>query len=731
MEIVEIAKEEKLKLLMRLDIKTFTKLYKEYNTDIKKEYIKDIYDNIQKYLDYFIKCNGRREHFYKQKHQGIGRMCCGTSIQNKPRCIRNFIFKHTTTFDLENAQPILLEHICNEYNINCINLSLYNKDRKKYLENNKLNKFNIIKCLTYNGEMNHKKKEVRELYKEIYNIRELLYNNPETEKYKVDLNEDNIKGSFLSKLLSTYENIILVSMYNYFMLNNYEVAVLIYDGIMIYGDHYKKNELLKNLNEYVIEKTGFNKINIKFEENDTNITKEILEKLPEIVDDEKSEGQTFEEVAEEFEKTHLKIINEGVYIRENSDNTKTIMNETRLKQSYNHISCLVMKNILGQMKLVRTSFINYWINENDNIRCKMYMGMFPNKKLCPENIYNLWVDYDMELIEDYEEQPENLNILLNHLKIICNNNIEVYNYLLCWIAQLIQHPEIKTNMPIFSSKEGAGKGTFFKMLRKMLGSKKIFETTQPQRDIWGPFNGALIDCILVIINESEKKKNYEGEGALKGLITDYELIINQKGTNQFEIQSYHRFSASSNFHDSFNTTTDDRRKWIVICSDELIGNYEYFNKMNEIIEDVNSMKTLYEYFKNFKYEDITMDKFNTITKPITEQQKELAQTAEQPYETWLKEYTIEKLNDGIDKEELRPKDILCDFNMYKSENKIEYNIVSNKLLVKLLNLRIHEGIGSSIHRKDGNYREFNYIKIAEHYKLGEQDEKDEETELEI
>jgi hypothetical protein len=720
MEIIEVASLENLNLLLKLDLKTFTKLYKEYNNDTKKDKIEQIFNHVINYLEYFQKCDGKRKHLYKQKTYGIGRMCCGTSIQSKPKFIRNFLFKHTTTFDIENAQPNILEGICKEYNINCDNLSLYNKDRIKYLENYKITKLNIIKCLTFGSEMNHKIKEVRELYKEIYNIRELLYNNPDTEKYKIELSQDNIKGSFLSKMLSTYENNILEKMNNYFELNNHQVAVLLYDGILIYGNYYKDNLLLENLNKYV--KSYFNNININinFEENETNITLEILKKLPEKINIEQSKGLTFEEVAEEFEKTHLKIINEGLYIRENTNNTKTIMNDTKLKQSYSHMSCLILKNILGEMRLVKTSFINHWIYENDNIRYKTYMGFFPDKTKCPDNTYNLWVDYDMELVNDYEEKNDNLETLLKHMKIICNHDIVVYNYLLCWVAQLIQHPEIKTNMPIFSSKQGAGKGTFFKILRKMLGNKKIFETTQPQRDIWGVFNGALIDCILVIINESEKKKNYEGEGALKGLITDYELIVNQKGTNQFEVQSYHRFAASSNNYDSFNTTTDDRRKWMVVCSDELLNNHTYFNNINEIIEDVDSIKTLYEYFKNFKYGEITMDKFNTIQKPITEQQKELALTAEQPYETWLKEYTIEKLNEGVNKEQLKPKDILSEFNLYKSENKIEYNIVSNKLLVKLLNLQIPEGIGSSIHRKDGNYREFNYIKIAEYYKLNEE-----------
>ena len=45
----------------------------------------------------------------------------------------------------------------------------------------------------------------------------------------------------------------------------------------------------------------------------------------------------------------------------------------------------------------------------------------------------------------------------------------------------------------YVSNEGAGKGSFLKLMSLMLGSSRVFETTQPSRDVWGYFNGLMTD----------------------------------------------------------------------------------------------------------------------------------------------------------------------------------------------------------------------------------------------
>jgi hypothetical protein len=41
-------------------------------------------------------------------------------------------------------------------------------------------------------------------------------------------------------------------------------------------------------------------------------------------------------------------------------------------------------------------------------------------------------------------------------------------------------------------------------MQLMLGKNKVFETTDPSREVWGQFNGLMSDCFLVNLNELSK-----------------------------------------------------------------------------------------------------------------------------------------------------------------------------------------------------------------------------------
>jgi hypothetical protein len=99
---------------------------------------------------------------------------------------------------------------------------------------------------------------------------------------------------------------------------------------------------------------------------------------------------------------------------------------------------------------------------------------------------------------------------------------------------MIQYPAVKTICPTFISKQGAGKSQIvYTMMAGMLGTSKVFETTDPSRDVWGQFNGRMANSFLIILNEMSLADTKESEGRMKGLVTDASLItINKKSVNQ-------------------------------------------------------------------------------------------------------------------------------------------------------------------------------------------------------
>jgi len=93
---------------------------------------------------------------------------------------------------------------------------------------------------------------------------------------------------------------------------------------------------------------------------------------------------------------------------------------------------------------------------------------------------------------------------------------------------MFQYTEIKTMELIFVSVEGAGKGLILHFLKTIMGNKKVFETTNPQRDVFGNFNPLMKDSVLVVFNEANKSNFYNANDIKKALITDKTIIINEK-----------------------------------------------------------------------------------------------------------------------------------------------------------------------------------------------------------
>lgn len=193
------------------------------------------------------------------------------------------------------------------------------------------------------------------------------------------------------------------------------------------------------------------------------------------------------------------------------------------------------------------------------------------------------------------------------------------------------------------------------------------------RDVWGDFNGRMCNTFLINLNELSKKETAECEGRIKGLVTDPKLTINNKGLNQYDIRYFHRFIITTNNSEPINTSKDDRRNLIIRSSDEKCGDRDYFNRLYTILDDVNVIKTCYEYFKAIE----GMDKFNKLDIPVTEYQNNLKELSTSPIEQWLEAFTLE----NYDKEqiELTGKEACVLFNGWCKENGINYSVDTQKL----------------------------------------------------
>jgi len=715
MEFIERVSVERLQFLLTLDFSDFiekclNKLKKYSIDDCRTKYLM-----LKRYCTNMIKSNGVSTQVYNYSNDVEGRLFSGGSLQGVSSIVRGFLMKDIgSDIDMCNAHPVILSYLCKKHGIECSYLDYYVNNRDTCLDefsNRDIGKSEYLSSINKDSLSRIKTKapifkkydaQIKKIQKSLVSIAEyefLVNSVPNDKTY-------NKTGSAVNRILCYYENIILNHVINYLTKKNIEIAILMFDGLMIYGDYYLNSELLNDIAVCVNSKMpGLNSI-WKYKEHNMALFD---------YSNSKKLTKSFESIVNEFEKTHLKIVNKSLFIK-HENNSIVFLTLSQLKISYAHLSydepLYNSKNICVGVK--SQPFINKWIGHTHNIRRKDDVGIYPNIAECPDNIFNLWTPFAMELYtEPYEYKQKELDVILNHILILCGNDIVVFDYFIKWIAQMIQFPHIKTIMPTFISKEGAGKGTMFKLFEKMLGQEKVFETTDPSRDVWGDFNGMMASCFLVNLNELSKKDTIEADGKIKGLITDNTLSINQKGLPQYKIKSYHRFITTTNNEDPIKTTHGDRRNLIIRSSDEKKGDFAYFSKLHSYFEDINVIRTCYDYFKCVK----GVDKFGEIPIPKTEHQLNMKELSTSPVEQWLKSFTAENIENDKASIELYGSEIYELFTSWCSKNGVKYEINCLKLGVVLTNMKI-TGIYKGKKTNAGRMKLFNIVELKQTLQIG-------------
>ena len=682
---------------------------------------KENFDRMKNYVNHMISNNGTMvmNYDYSQYSNNDigGRLYCGKSIQGLSKPVRGFLMKHTTDIDMINCHPVILKYICDKHNIMCPNLEYYIKNRNTILNTVGADYKQKFLCSVNSDKSNTNDKyeflrnfdkECKTIQKQVTSISEykhIVDSVPDTKTY-------NRIGSAINRIICVYENNILQELIKFIQSKNMEISVLAFDGLMVYGDYYGNNDLLREMEQYIENK--FEGLNMKFDYKRHN--DEI--KMPDdfkIPEKEKelavANGNDYESVKIKFEETHCKIINLCLFVKK-FEGRFIFMNKEQLKTSYEHIrydELVQMKN--GTTKIERKKFIPKWL-EDENILKKDDFGNYPSDLTCPENIYNLWIPFAMEEIIDYEYNVDAVNMFRKHIRILCGNDEVVADYLEKWIGQMIQFPSVKTICPTFISKEGAGKGTLFHIISKMLGTEKVYETANPSRDVWGDFNSLMTRSFLVILDELSKKDTLESEGKIKALITSPSLTINEKNTKSFTITSYHRFAITTNKEEPISTSKDDRRKLIIRCSDELIKNIDYFTEIRKVFDNVDAIKSCYEYFKSIP----DLRNFKNIPMPCTEYQNDLKEENKCPISCWIEDYCSQNFDN---KEIIRIKsaDVFELFKDWCSTNKMAYDVNNMKFGIRLKRLGV-DGIVTGIHTKNGNVMSFDFQKIKTFLGLG-------------
>lgn len=554
-----------------------------------------------------------------------------------------------TDIDMVNCHPNILHMICERNDIDCPCLRTYILERDQILMNFSKT-CNITKeqaktyflkatndCKTSKIAMpffNAYDAELKNIQKKIMKLSEFEFIMPHA-----DEKDRNKQGSFINCVMCYYESQIIMDVKEFLEKESFEVAALMHDGIMIYGDEYQNSMLLETLDAFVEEKWGYP---FKFVYKQHQMCIEIPQRF-----EQPSISPTYQTLRDAFNKTHFKCganyICEGVLDicagdNEDEDEPLRIMNKKQISDTYCHLNADDKDG----------SFITHWLANKDNtMRFYKDMDVFPNPSLCPKSIYNLWEPFHME--KDIKSRPtftekcEELNILLHHIKILCNHDEGIYTFLLDWIANMLQYPENKSVVPIMICKQGAGKGLLIDLLRNLIGEEKFLESDEPDRDVWGKFNAAMGKKFLVHLNELEMRHVIGNQSTLKALVTQKTMQINAKGKDQVTIKSFHHFIVTTNKPNPIPTSDDDRRNIIWESSAEKKGDKSYFTKMYKMIEDEDVLRTVWKYFTSRQVKEM----INEEDFPVSEYHEELKLLQRDPIIFWLETYTLSRIKEPV------------------------------------------------------------------------------------
>lgn len=198
-------------------------------------------------------------------------------------------------------------------------------------------------------------------------------------------------------------------------------------------------------------------------------------------------------------------------------------------------------------------------------------GLVFNPKETPAGAYNVWRGWAVQPNPD-----ASCDLFLAHVRdVICDGSEREFQWLLGWMAHLVQHPEQKPGTAVvLRGAKGAGKDTVGHYLGALFPRHHV-TLSQPEH-LTGRFNAHMETAILIHLEEGYWAGNHAAEGVLKNLITCQSLEIERKGIDPYKIDHFGRLLITSNADWVVPATPGERRFFVLDVSPAHAKDTAYF-----------------------------------------------------------------------------------------------------------------------------------------------------------
>jgi hypothetical protein len=307
-------------------------------------------------------------------------------------------------------------------------------------------------------------------------------------------------------------------------------------------------------------------------------------------------------------------------------------------------------DVIGDVKRTRVSFLsfqdfkNFWCNkaiqvgtdEKTNLPILIPVGKwwinhparreFETVVFAPgheiKGAYNLWKGFA------YNASPGDCSLFLEHVrKNVCSGDEEVYDYLLGWMANAVQHPYLPGHTAVvLRGRQGTGKGRFAHNFGALFG--RHFLPIRDSNHLFGQFNAHLRDCIVLFADEAFWAGNAKHEGLLKSLITEETVMCEAKGVDTEPAQNYIHLIMASNEDWVVPARGDDRRFLVLDMGEENRRDGKFFQAMQEQLRN-GGYEALLHMLMTYD-----LSEFNVENIPQTQALREQKMRTLGPEEEW-------------------------------------------------------------------------------------------------
>ena len=369
----------------------------------------------------------------------------------------------------------------------------------------------------------------------------------------------------------------------------------------------------------------------------------------------------------EFEKTHFKFYTDDAsgcaYGCLKPNRSVVILTERALRQRYKH---------------KYESQIKAWLVDPEIRIFEGGLHFVPprSKQPCPENAHNLWIPFKWEAKELSDlHAAKGLKYFKALLKHLANDQKKDEEFLTRFLADIIQNPGRKPGVAlILKGKQGLGKNTLTDILGSLLENKS-FETSNAKDYLYCRFNDHIRDKLLVIVNESDSKTNFENDGKLKSHITDATQSFEIKFSMKFTAHTYYRMIILTNHPNPVAVYDASERRFFVceprpkkefVVGKEKVSKKQFFSVLHSL--DDTDYCAIFMYLRN-----VVVPATWFLHLPDTDAKKMMRRAQMPSWIAFLADFVL--MHKAKEQHAIKNKDLYDLYTCYCSENGIQANRV--------------------------------------------------------